>query len=319
MPGAALELRHLRYFVALAEQLNFTQAAEKVHVTQSTLSHQIKQLEDELGCRLFDRVGRRVAMTEGGELFLERAQRAIREVDEGVWALRQAEDELSGQVRVAATHTFNARIIPKSVARFIDRHPSVSVAVHERSGDGIAQGLLAGDFDLGLTYKPAHAANLHFEPLYNEEMVLAVGPDHHFAARRFIKVVELHMERLVLLPPAYATRTLLEDCFRMANAVPVVVAEMEAIGAMIEFVKLAPVAAIVSEHSVKGHDVRAIPIESPTPVRTPGLLWRSDSARTAATRHLASIIRGVANAENARVSRAAQRAPGGPGGRPRSR
>ena len=74
-----MELRHLRYFVALAEQLNFTLAAEKVHVTQSTLSHQIKQLEDELGSRLFERENRRVTMTQTGEAFLERARNALRD------------------------------------------------------------------------------------------------------------------------------------------------------------------------------------------------------------------------------------------------
>ena len=116
-----MELRHLRYFVALAEQLSFTHAADKVHVTQSTLSHQIKQLEDELGCRLFDRIGKRVLMTEAGEAFLERVNNALREVDEGVWTVRKTSEELSGQLRIGATHTFNVRIIPKCIAMFIER------------------------------------------------------------------------------------------------------------------------------------------------------------------------------------------------------
>ncbi|HWT37779.1 MAG TPA: LysR family transcriptional regulator, partial [Paraburkholderia sp.] len=85
-----MELRHLRYFAALAEHLSFTVAAQKVHVTQSTLSHQIRQLEDELGCLLFEREGRRVSMTEAGELFLERVRNALREVDEGVSSVRFA-------------------------------------------------------------------------------------------------------------------------------------------------------------------------------------------------------------------------------------
>eukprot|EP01041_Mallomonas_annulata_P030694 gene30694-52877_t len=84
-----MELRHLRYFLALASSLSFTPAAERVHVTQSTLSHQIRQLEDELGCPLFDRVGKRVALTEAGETFLAHATRAIQEVDQGVGALKE--------------------------------------------------------------------------------------------------------------------------------------------------------------------------------------------------------------------------------------
>jgi LysR family cyn operon transcriptional activator len=179
--GEEVELRHLRYFVALAEQLSFTNAAEKVHVTQSTLSHQIKQLEDELGCRLFDRVGKRIVMTETGEAFLERVQNALREVDEGVWTIRKATDVLSGEVRIGATHTFNMRIIPRCVSIFIEKHPSVRVTVLELSGDDIAKGLVSGELDLGIAYRPKDLDKLRFEPLYNEEMVLAVGENHPVA------------------------------------------------------------------------------------------------------------------------------------------
>lgn len=302
-----MELRHLRYFVALAEQLSFTNAADKVHVTQSTLSHQIKQLEDELGCQLFDRVGKRVIMTETGEAFLERVQNALREVDEGVWTVRKTSDELSGAIRIGATHTFNVRIIPKCVSIFLERHPSVSVTVLEMSGDAIAKGLLAGDLDIGVTYKPDNITSLRFEPLYNEEMVLAVGQDHAFAKRRFVRMVELHHQRLVLLPSAFATRALLDECFRMANAEPIIVVEMNAIAPMIELVSMTNIAAIVSEHAIRRDDVRVIPLESPTPVRTPGLLWRSDAPRTAAARQIATIIRTIADEANVRKN--TRRAP----------
>jgi LysR family cyn operon transcriptional activator len=304
-----MELRHLRYFVALAEQLSFTHAADKVHVTQSTLSHQIKQLEDELGCRLFDRIGKRVLMTEAGEAFLERVNNALREVDEGVWTVRKTSEELSGQLRIGATHTFNVRIIPKCVAMFIERHPSVSVTALEMSGDAIAKGLLAGELDIGVTYKPQNTASLRFEALYNEEMVLAVGRHHAFAKRRFVRMVELHRQKLVLLPATFATRALLDECFRMANVEPVVVAEMNAIAPMVELVSMADIAAIVSEHAIRHENVHVIPLESPTPVRTPGLLWRSDTPRSAAARHIAAIIRTVADEANPRKAPRQQRKP----------
>lgn len=286
-----MELRHLRYFVALAEQMSFTNAAAKVHVTQSTLSHQIKQLEDELGCRLFDRVGKRVRMTETGEAFLERVRGALREVDEGVWAVRKATDALSGELRVGATHTFNIRMIPRCMAVFVDRHPSVRITVMELSGGDIARGLIAGDLDLGVAYRPADLDALRFEPLYNEEMVLAVGRHHPFARRRFVRMAELHRQKLVLLPTTFATRTLLDECFRTANAEPTVVAEMNAIAPMIELVGATSIAAIVSEHAVRGDKVDMIPLESPTPVRTPGLLWKKDEPRRPAARRFAAIVR----------------------------
>lgn len=288
-----MELRHLRYFVALAEQLNFTHAAEKVHVTQSTLSHQIKQLEDELNCRLFDRVGKRVLLTETGEAFLERVQSALREVDEGVWTVRRATDVLSGEIRVGATHTFSMQIIPQCVSIFLDRHPSVRVKVLELAGDDIARALAAGELDVGVGYKPGNLEALRFEPLYNEEMVLAVGPDHPFARRRFIRMVELHLQKLVLLPESFATRVMLDECFRMANAEPIVVAELNAIAPMLELVSTTSIAAIVSEHAPRRDNVTIVPLESPTPIRTPGLLWKRDQQRSAAARQFAAIIRTI--------------------------
>jgi LysR family transcriptional regulator, cyn operon transcriptional activator len=288
-----MELRHLRYFVALAEQLSFTHAAEKVHVTQSTLSHQIKQLEDELDCRLFARVGRRVQLTEAGEAFLERVQNALREVDEGVWTVRKTSDALSGEIRIGATHTFNMRIIPQCVSIFIDRHPSVRVNVLELAGDDIAQALESGDLDLGVAYRPEKLDALRFEPLYNEEMVLAVGVNHSFARRRFVRMVELHRQKLVLLPRGFATRAMLDECFRLANAEPTVVAEMNAIAPMIELVSTTSIAAIVSEHAARRENVQIVPLESPTPVRTPGLLWNRDLQRSSAARQFAAIIRTI--------------------------
>lgn len=297
-----MELRHLRYFAALAEQLSFTNAAEKVHVTQSTLSHQIKQLEDELGCRLFDRVGKRILMTEAGEAFLERVQNALHEVDEGVWTVRKTSDTLSGEIRVGATHTFNMRIIPRCMSIFIDKHPSVKLTVLELPGDEIAKGLVNGSLDIGVAYRPSSLDLLRFEPLYNEEMLLAVGEHHPFAKRRFVRMVELHLQKLVLLPKTFATRALLDECFRTANAEPTVAAEMNAITPMIELVSSTPIAAIVSEYTIRRPDVKIVPLESPTPIRTPGLLWKQDEPRSPAARHFAAIIRSMTDHANERKS-----------------
>lgn len=120
-----MELRHLRYFVALAETLSFTRAAERVHVTQSTLSHQIRQLEEQIGQPLFDRIGKKVVTTEAGELFLAFAARALKEVDLGLAMLQPGGGGLSGRLRIGATHTFNIGLIPECVALFLARHPTV--------------------------------------------------------------------------------------------------------------------------------------------------------------------------------------------------
>lgn len=287
-----MELRHLRYFLALASSLSFTRAAERVHVTQSTLSHQIRQLEDELGCPLFDRVGKRVALTEAGETFLAHATRAIQEVDQGVGALKEVGSELQGRVRVGATHSFNLGFIPECVAIFLKRHPTVHMSVQELSADNIVSQVRSGDLDLGISYRPAALSGLVFEPLYNEEMVLVVGTGHPLARRRRVRMVELHRQPMVLLPREFATRTLLDECFVASGAEPRVVAEMNTVNPMLSLVERIEIATIVSGGVVPpGRALKAIPIESPTPIRTPGILRRKADHPSPEVRSFSAIVR----------------------------
>lgn len=290
-----MELRHLRYFVALAECLSFTRAAERVHVTQSTLSHQIRQLEDELGHPLFERIGRRVVLTEAGETFLSYAAKALREVDHGLSHLKHAGNELSGEVRIGATGTFNISLVPEALALFLARNPTVKATVEELTAGAIGQRLIDGTLDVGIAYAPSEPAKLWFEPLYTEQMVLVVAPSHPFADRKRVRMVELHRQGLVMLPAVFATRALLEECFRSCGAEPVVVAEMNTIAPMIGLVARTQLATIVSSQAVSPRDdVRVIPLESPTPIRTPGLLWRRDAEPAPAVRSFSSGVRKLA-------------------------
>lgn len=291
-----MELRHLRYFSALAEQLSFTGAANQVHVTQSTLSHQIKQLEDELGHKLFNRIGKRVTLTEVGQIFLEHVHSALGAVDEGVWALQKTEDVLTtGALRIGTTPTFNLHIIPTCVALFMEQRQEIFVSVAEMSAINMYDSLLAHELDVGVAYRPEKDIGLHFEPICNEEMTLAVGEHHTLARRRFVRMVELHKRRLVMLPRTFATRVMLEHCFEVAEIRPIVVAEMNAIGPMLEIVRKTEIAAIVPRHAAFSEGIRSVPIENPTPIRTPGLLWATDRPRSLATRRICTIIQSTVN------------------------
>jgi len=291
-----MELRHLRYFVALADCLSFTRAAARVHVTQSTLSHQIRQLEEEVGQALFDRIGRRVVTTEAGALFLAYASRALQEVDQGIATLKPGGGGLTGQVRIGATHTFNIGLIPECVAMFLARHPTVQIRVDELAADEISKQLHAGGLDLGIAYRPTGPTELWFEPLYNEEMVLVVSASHPLAGRKRIRMVELHQQRLVLLPDYFATRTLLDECFKASGAEPVVVAEMSTIAPMLGLVQRTQIGSIVSTNAIPAGmtGLVLIPLESPTPIRTPGILWRLGGKQAAHVQSFAVILRKTA-------------------------
>lgn len=291
-----MELRHLRYFVTVAECLNFTRAAERVHVTQSTLSHQIRQLEEELDQPLFDRAGKRVLLTDAGERFLDYANQALAAVDQGIGALKESSADLAGEVRIGATHTFNLGFIPECVALFLTRHPTARVVVEELSADDISAKVTSGELDLGIAYRPAALDDLWFEPLYNEEMVLVVADDHPLAQRKRVRLVELHRQQLVLLPKEFATRTLLDECFRACGAEPQVVAEMNTIAPMLGLVARTRIGSIMAANAAMPQSgLKRIPLESPTPIRTPGILWkRGNRQQDSPMRSFSSIVRKLA-------------------------
>lgn len=291
-----MELRHLRYFIALAGSLNFTRAAERVHVTQSTLSHQIRQLEDELGKPLFERAGKRVMLTEAGDQFLHYAQRALQEIDQGLGALRQNTLELTGHLRIGSTHTFNLSFIPDCIASFQQRYPGIRISVEELAADTIVQRLHDRQLDIGIAYRPAEPLELQFEPLYNEEMVLVVGPAHPLARRKRVRMVELHGQAMVLLPRSFTTRLMLDECFQACGAEPHVLVEMNTLAPMMDVVAKTSLAAIVTVGAVPpGSALRVVRLESPTPMRTPGMLWSPASRQSSATRAFSAQVRQLAS------------------------
>jgi len=303
-----MELRHLRYMVALADCLNFTRAAERVHVTQSTLSHQIRQLEDDIGYVLFDRATKHVALTEPGKVFLEYAENALREVDLGLGALKKGAAESAGALRVGATNTFNLSFLPQCVATFLTRHPEAKISVDELSADGIRAKLNSGEMDLGIAYRPAEPSDLWFQPLHNEEMVLAVAPTHPFATRKRLRMVELDRQRLVLLPRTFATRVMLDECFRTAGANPIVCAEMNTLAPMLQLAARTGIGTIVAINAVSAQaGLCTVPLASPTPVRIPGILWKREAELTVQMRSFSSIVRKLALARNAASRAAAKR------------
>lgn len=289
-----MELRHLRYFAALAEQLSFTRAAEKVHITQSTLSHQIKQLEEEIGLRLFDRVGRRIVMTEAGEKLLGSVTTALREIDAGLQSVKGVAAPISGTIHVGATHTFGINVIPNCIALFHDMHPEIRVEVAELPSGAVERALVAEEIELGIAYYPNNHAELFYEPLYIEDMVLVVSRKHPLAPRKRVRLSELHRQELVLSTKDSATCQMLDYRFQSVGAEPIVVAEMNSVSGMINLARRSEIGAVVSQLAVaEVKDLRIIPLDSPKPLRTPGLLWKVKRPQLAAVTAFIGVIRQV--------------------------
>ncbi|MDF0752585.1 LysR substrate-binding domain-containing protein [Marinobacter sp. 71-i] len=287
-----MELRHLRYFSALAETLNFTRAAEKNHVTQSTLSHQIKQLEEELSVPLFERVGKRVLITEAGDSLLAQITPALKQIDLAVNALLTSPGTMTGCIRIGATYTFNTNLVPKYLATFLSKNPEMKIVSEELPQAEIIRKLEEDSLDLGIAYRPNEGHDLWFEPLFNEEMVLITGVNHPLAKRKRVRMIELNNMRMTLLPKIFNTRQQLDECFRACGAEPQIVVEMNAISPMLELVRQTDLVAIVGEtalDSAKG--LSAVALENPTPIRTPGVLWKKGGRENAAVNEFAAMIR----------------------------
>lgn len=287
-----MELRHIRYFDALAETLNFTRAAERLHVTQSTLSHQIRQLEEEIGLTLFDRSTKKVRLTEAGEILRSHLMPALSQIDRGLQALRADGPAQTDRVRLGTTPSFNTRMVPQCVSTLLQHYPGVHVTVEELDAGRISRRLASGHLDLAVSYRPEDRPQLWFEPLYNEELRLVVSKTHPLARRRRVRMIELHQLRMVLLPRQFLTRQLLDDCFEAAGSQPLVVAELNSVAPMIELIRQTQLAGIIAETAITASpDLSVIPLQDPRPMRTPGLLWPKGATRSPLIAHMADIIR----------------------------
>ena len=291
-----MELRHLRYFLAVAETLHFTKAASMMHVSQPALSAQVKQLEQEVGVPLFDRVGRTVQLTRAGAIFREHARRALREMESAQTAIAEEEGLHRGALAVGALQTVNAYLIPEVVARFAKLYPFVSLKLEELSGQAIESGVLDGQLDVGVGFSPPTSDKLEAQLLFEEDMVLIVPRSHRLAAHKHLRLSALADEPLVLLSTMFCARRLVDDGFRSIRAKPRIAVEMNSIEGILATIRSSSLATILPRLALgKTQDdiLRTIPLKNPTPRRGVGLLWRKGGYRSGAVRALAEQVRAV--------------------------
>ncbi len=192
-----MEVYQLKYFVAAAESGNFTAAARRVNVAQPSLSQQIKKLEEELGQRLFDRLGRRAQLTEAGRTFYERALRILQEVDDAKRAVRDASGAAS--VRIGVIPSVAPYLIPDLMPRLRQALPDAHVEVHEDFRSYLIEQILAGKLDAAVITMPPDTPNLEIEPLFSEPLLAVVPHGHRLAGKANLYSTDLEGERLVLL------------------------------------------------------------------------------------------------------------------------
>src|SRR2546427_2657715 len=194
-----MELRHLRYFIGVAEEENVSRAALKLHVSQPALSRQIRDLEEELGFLLLERSAKAVRLTEAGRAFLTEARAVLQRAEDAVKAARAIATGGRGELHVGYAPSLTARILPPALRAFQAELPNVRVRLHDLSTEEMLAGLREGKLQIAFVVHltPAMLRGLRFEELIRDPICLAVAPKHPLAGRRTVTLGEVAQEPLI--------------------------------------------------------------------------------------------------------------------------
>ena len=219
-----MELRQMRYFLAVAEELHFGRAAARLHISQPPLTVHIQRLEQELGVKLFDRSTRRVVLTQAGELFQGHVEHLLEGLDEAVAELQEVRAGRRGRVRVGFVSSANYTLIPFAVRRFRELEPGIELVLRPLTSGEQIENLYEGKLHLGLIRDPELHAGLVFDELMTEELV-AVLPENHALARcAAVTPAQLVQEQMILFPyqmmPGFVSRVL--EIFKPIGQIPAV-------------------------------------------------------------------------------------------------
>ncbi|MEV0371292.1 transcriptional regulator CynR [Streptomyces sp. NPDC050636] len=289
----ALELRHLRYLLAVAEHANFTRAAEALHVSQPTLSQQIKQLERAVKAQLLDRSGRSVRLTDAGESYAHYARHALQDLAAAERAVLDVQDLSRGALRLAMTPTFTAYLIGPLAAEFHESHPGIALDIREMTQDHIESALLADELDLGIAFGAARLPAISGVDLFTETLSLVVGAAHPHAGRADpLPVSALADLQLALLSQDFATRGHIDAYFAEHRVQPPIAVEANSLTALTEIVQRTRLATVLPDAITRGHDrLLPVPLDPALPARTVTLLRRAAAYRSAAARAFSELAR----------------------------
>lgn len=298
-----MELRHLRYFVAAAEELHFTRAARRLGIAQPPLTQQIKALETEIGVRLFDRSARGVALTDAGTAFLEDARTILAEVNQAVMRSRQAASGLIGRLGIGFTESASFHnIVTASLRSYRQGYGAVELFLEEARSTDLTLALRQGKIDVAFVRPPIRLEDdIVLEVLVTEPMVVAVPIGHALSRRRTLRLTDLRDEKFILYPrrtSAGLTDRVIAAC-EAAGFTPMIAQSAPQIASSINLVAASLGVSIVPAcmHRSRPEAVRYIDIEDRPPQAQLGLAYRAAERSAVALRFIE-----IARAEAAQAS-----------------
>lgn len=264
-----MELRHLRYFVAVAEERSFRRAAMRVHISQPPLSRQIKELEEQVGAELFERTASGVTMTPAGRTFLDEARQALRFADDAVEKSRRVARGELGELRIAYFGSVILEVIPQVVAALHAAEPTINVRLVSLPKDGQVRALQEGRIDIGFSRFYRTEENIRTELVMEEPVLVALSSSHPFASKKQLPLMQLRDCPMVVFPssrrPSFADEVI-KFC-DTAGFSPNIVHEAEDLMACLALVTAQIGVALVpaSAISVRSAGLCFVPLKPPAP------------------------------------------------------
>ncbi|HEY3915143.1 MAG TPA: LysR substrate-binding domain-containing protein [Verrucomicrobiae bacterium] len=278
-----MELRHLRYFVAVAEEENVTRAAARLHVSQPPLSRQIRDLEDELGVALFEHGAKAVRLTEAGRVFLIEARAVLKRADEAVQVAKAVAKGQSGEIHVGYAPSLTVGLLPRALKYFQETNSGVRVQLHDLSTQEMLRGLRDGKLQVAMMVQvsPKVMGELAFEELARYAICVAAHPTHPLARARKIGLEQIAKERLIAFTvadyPEY--HVWLAELFAKFPRPPQIVEEHDSVTSLIAAVEAGRGVALVSQclDCLAGPRLKIRPLHpAPTPMVV-GIVHRKEA------------------------------------------
>ena len=277
--SAPLDSRQLRAFRVLARTGSFTQTARELHLTQSGISHSMKALETETGCRLLDRLGKKVVLTQAGEQLLQHAEKILSEMEAARESLKQLGKWGRGRLRLGASTTACQHLIPPVLREFKESFPEHTITLEPGDTPQLVGSLLKQRIDLALTLEAEKEPQLEFHPLFSDELHFIVSARHPWAQAGRVEREEIPRQSYILYSKHSVTFRLIEDYFRREEMVLNSILEVGSMEATKELVKLglgiSVLAPWVAQKEIEEGSLVALPLGRKKLARRWGILhWR---------------------------------------------
>ena len=295
-----MELRHLRYFVTLAEELHFGRAAERLHIAQPPLSQQIRQLETELGFSLFYRTKRSVQLTEAGIVFLVEAQRILTQLTLAIQVGRQVSRGEIGQLVIGFVSSTAYNVLPPILRTFRSHFPNVKLGLQELTTDQQVQWLREKRIDIGLFRPPIEDDGFSVEPIFEEALMVALPENHALANQSEVSLRSLAHESFIMIPRNVAPGLydpIISSC-QQAGFSPIVAQEAIQMQTIVSLVAAEMGVAIVpaSLQQLQRPGIVYKAIAESTPKVTIAMIWHPDSS--AIVQRFLEVVRQIFHCSN---------------------